>query len=112
MQLFNIWPDIGQLAIPSNVKTALIQHLIEPFQDEAAAKAYWLEHHPTLIILEDQDTSESIAKIDSKLQHKIAMAQTNPEYIEEIAENYAIRLAILNDLGEGVYCLQKNRFAT
>jgi len=35
------------------------------------------------------------------------MAQANPEYIEKIAENHVIKLAILNDAGEGVYCLQK-----
>jgi len=107
MQLFNIWPDVEQLELPTNVKVALIQHLIDPFQDEATAKTYWLEYRPTLIILEDQDASESIAKSDSELQHKIAMAQANPEYIEEIAENHVIKLAILNDAGEGVYCLQK-----
>jgi len=108
MQIFNIWPDIEQLVLPSNVRSALIQHLTEPFQDEAAAKAYWLEYRPTLIILEDQDTSEFIAKLNGKLQHKITMAQTNPEYIEQIAENHVIRLAILNDVGEGVYCLERS----
>jgi len=36
------------------------------------------------------------------------MAQTYPEYIEEIAENYTIKLAILNDVGESVYCLERS----
>jgi len=106
MQIFNSWPDEESLALPENVKTALINHLIKPFQSIEDTKSYWLENKPTLIILEKQDTNESINALDTQLQQKITTTLINPEYTEEIAIGYTIKLAILNDVGDGVYCLQ------
>ena len=44
----NTWPELEQL--PTNVKTALIKHLLEPFQNLSEAKAYWEESGTSLVI--------------------------------------------------------------
>jgi len=108
MQIFNSWPDENLLVLQDNVKVALIKHLIKPFLSLEEAKAYWLENKPLVIFLEKQDTSESIARLDPLLQRKITMVLTYPEYTEEIAMGYTIKLAIYDDVGDGIYCLQNS----
>ena len=103
MQLFNVWPDKDALNLPDNVKTALFKHLCEPFQNLAEAQNYWLENNPILVIIDQQ---EPLDNIDPDLKYQITMAQNYPEYTMEIALGYTIKLTILNDAGDGLYCLQ------
>ncbi len=78
------WPD--QLTLPQNVKTALIKHLIEPFESESAAKAYWQSSGTKLVISAPPD--DVVA-----------------EYTERLIDNYTISLVITSDAGEGIYYL-------
>ena len=107
MQMFNAWPDEALLDLPAHVKTALFDHLVEPFQNLEDAKSYWLGNTTTLVILDKQDNNGSISAIDPILQNKIKQAITCPEHTTEIAPGYTIKLAILNDASDGLYLLQK-----
>ena len=88
MQTINTWPELTQLALPQNVKTALINHLLEPFQTEAEAKVYWLANDIQLIMSAVPDDAI-------------------PEYTDPLPEGYSISLVITSDAGEGVYYLTK-----
>ncbi len=103
MQIFNTWPDKDALALADNVKTALFNHLCEPFQNLAEAQNYWLENNPILVIIDQQ---EPLDELDLSLKNQITMALTTPEYAIEITQGYTIKLAILNDSGDGLYCLK------
>jgi len=115
MQIINTWPEGKLLVLPEQVKTALIQHLAQPFQNnQAQAKAYWLEHKPLLIILDKEDqlnlrtTTPLLAPatlLNDTFQHKLEVVLENPEYTEEFIENYQISLAIFSDAGDGIYCV-------
>ena len=50
MQTINTWPELAQIDLPKNVKTALINHLLEPFQNLSEAKAYWEAIGTSLVI--------------------------------------------------------------
>ena len=86
MQTITTWPELSQLALPQNIKLALINHLIEPFQNEPAAKSYWQQNDIQLVI--------------SKLPDGIV-----PEYTDPLPEGYTISLVITSDAGEGIYYL-------
>jgi len=77
-----------ELELPNNVKTALINHLLKPFQNEAEAKDYWLSSGTQLIISEIPDDAI-------------------PEYTDPLPNGYTISLVITSDSGEGVYYLTK-----
>ena len=86
MLTINTWPELSQLALPENVKIALIKHLLEPFQTEAEAKAFWLANDIQLILSAVPDDAI-------------------PEYTDPLPEGYSISLIILSDGGDGVYYL-------
>ena len=88
MKPITTWPELVQIALPSNVKTALLKHLTEPFQTLADAKAYWLESGTQVVIGE-------------------VPPQAIPEYIEALPEDYYIQLVITDDSGSGIYYLTK-----
>ena len=84
MQTITTWPD--QLALPQNVKTALLKHLLIPFETEAEAEAYWEENSVQLVLSEPP--KEAI-----------------PEYTDPLPDGYSISLVITSDAGEGIYYL-------
>ncbi len=90
MQTINTWPELSQLALPKNVKTALINHLLEPFPSEAEAKAYWEENSVQLII-----GDMPIDAVD--------------EYTDPLPEGYTISLVIANDSGGGTYYVTQEK---
>jgi len=114
MQIINTWPEDTILALPEQVKTALIQHLIQPFQNnKEEAKAYWLEDKPLLIILDKEDQLTLINQpphplailLDDTFQHKLDTVLETPEYTDEFIKGYQISLAIFSNAGEGIYCV-------
>ena len=82
MQIINTWPEFS---LPEAVNQAILNHLVEPFQNEAEAKAYWQQHQTQLII---RDTLPSY-----------------PEYTDPLPEGYTISLVITSDAGDGIYYL-------
>ena len=90
MQTINKMQDLSQLALPEKVKTALIKHLLEPFQNEAEAKAYWEENSVQLTIGEIPTDA-----VD--------------EYTDPLPEGYTISLVIANDSGGGTYYVTQEK---
>ena len=86
MQTINTWPE--QIALPENVKIALIKHLTEPFQTEAEAKAFWQENSVQLVLSEPPQDAV-------------------PEYTDALPDGYIIQLVIANDSGGGNYYVSK-----
>ena len=84
MQIINTWPELAQLALPENVKTALIKHLTEPFQNSLEAKAFWQENSVQLVLSEPPEDAV-------------------PEYSDPLPNGYIIQLVIANDSGGGNY---------
>ena len=56
------WPE--QLALPQNIKAALLKHLRTPFQTLAEAKAYWQQNNIKLIT-----SHRSVESTDSQISH-------------------------------------------
>jgi len=106
MQIINTWPNQSKpIALPDTTKIVLLKHLQEPFQNEIEAKAYWQDNQTRLIILDQEDAKESFLQLDDLLHHQIETVLTNPEYTMELSNDYVIKLAIISDAGNGIYCV-------
>ena len=103
MQIINHWPDKAELALPEAVIQTLLDHLIEPFDDEVSAKGFWQEYPSTIFILNDMDTRASLLPLDDVIQHQIAFALEYPEYTEYLALTFMVNLSVTNDEGNGIY---------
>ena len=77
-------PELAQLDLPEPTKTALLKHLLIPFETEVEAKAYWEENSVQLVLSEPP---------------KDAI----PEYTEPL-EDWTISLVILGG-DSGIYYL-------
>ena len=78
------FPELSQLTIPEPVKTALLNHLLIPFQSLSEAKAFWLENSVQLAFSEPPEDAV-------------------PEYTEALPDGYIIQFVIANDSGGGNY---------
>lgn len=103
MQVITSWDDLKTISMPKNVSQALVNHLIEPFNDEAGAKAFWSACPTVLFFFEQSDSLESLSSLEKSQHLQAQFALDYPEYREELIEGYVIQLAILNDEGSGVY---------
>lgn len=101
MQLLKHWPS--EIALPEEVKQALLTHLTEPFGDEESAKIFWLEYPSMIVIFDPNDPLDSIQWLNDELQCQIEFAQLNPEYSDTLALGYNIKLSITSDAGNGLY---------
>jgi hypothetical protein len=101
MQLLKHWPS--EIALPEEVKQALLTHLTEPFGDEESAKIFWLEYPSMIVIFDPNDPLGSVQWLNDELQHQIEFAQLNPEYSDTLALGYNIKLSITSDAGNGIY---------
>jgi len=107
MQIMTHWPVPAELSIPRTVQEALRQQLIEPFDDEAAAQAFWQECSSALITL---DRKESIDDLPQEAREQTLFCLTYPEFEEELPEGYKLILAIFSDDGAGIYLLLPPEF--
>ncbi|WP_444998440.1 hypothetical protein [Aliikangiella sp. IMCC44359] len=103
MQMINHWPEKHELALPEKAKVALLNHLIEPFGDETAAKEFWSEYSSTIFIISKSDNLGTFNNFDDVVQQQIGFALANPEYCEPLTDLYTISLSIINDEGSGIY---------
>ena len=101
MQYINHWPEMVELNIPKAVSQDLQHRLLEPFDDESAARAFWNETSTILIILDPTDFIEDL-KQDSAW-NQIEFALTYPEYTVPLNMDYQLLVAIANDSGAGIY---------
>ena len=90
MHIITTWPELAQIALPEAVKEELIKHLLEPFQNEVEAKAFW----------EASGTSLVIGEIP---------ANAVDEYTDPLPEGYTISLVIANDSGGGTYYVTQEK---
>ena len=103
MQVITSWDDLKTISMPKNVSQALVNHLIESFNNEAGAKAFWSAYPTVLFFFEQSDSLESLSSLEKSQHLQAQFALDYPEYREELIEGYVIQLAILNDEGSGVY---------
>ena len=108
MQIINKWPTDTLLAIPCNVKKALLKHLLEPFSDEVAACAFWAKYPSTIFFIEASENIDSLRLLNDITQHQIEFALSYPEYSEPLTEEYTVNLSITNDEGAGIYLVINN----
>jgi len=102
MQIITHWPDTTELAvIPDIVAEEIYRQLIEPFENESLAKAFWEETPSTLIILAPHDSIQQLKRDDA--WQNIEFALSYPEYSISLKMDYRLVLAIANDSGSGVY---------
>ena len=101
MQYINHWPDMSELSLPETVSRDLQQRLLEPFDDESAAKEFWKEAPSTLIILDPSDSINDLE--ESEAWNEIEFTLTYPEYTLPLSMDYQLMLAIVNDSGAGIY---------
>ena len=103
MQYINHWPDMAKLNIPKAVSQDLYRQLLQPFDSEASAKAFWNETSSTLIILDPSDNITVLQQ--SNTWNQIDFALTYPEYTLPLNIGYQLLVAIANDSGSGIYLL-------
>ena len=101
MQYINHWPDISKLALPKTVAQDLQHRLLEPFDSEVSAKAFWNESSTTIIILDPSDSITALKGSDAWSQ--IEFTLTYPEYTLPLKMDYQLLVAIVNDSGSGIY---------
>jgi len=94
MQLINHWPVSNKLALPETIKQSLLAHLRQAFDDEATAKAFWIECPSTLIIIEESDTYSLLSKLSETTLAQIKFAISNPEYTEELGMNFTVKISV------------------
>ena len=103
MQILSYGPIKSELAVPEEDKQSLLEHLIEPFGNEAAAKSFWQEYPSTIFIFNRSDTFESLSIFNESVQEQIKFGMKYPEYTEHLNPRYMLQLAITNDEGSGIY---------
>jgi len=108
MQILNTWPADSLLALPDEVRLSLINHLCEPFPSIDDAIAFWNDSDSLLIIFDHQVRIDALLSLllDS-LQLKVITALAYPEYTDELALGFTVKLSIFNDAGDGIYCVQQ-----
>ena len=88
MQTITRWPELTNLDLPKPTQIAIRKNLLEPFESESAAKAYWQSSGTKLVLSAPPENAV-------------------PEYIEALPEDYYIQLVITDDSGSGIYYLTK-----
>ena len=92
---------MAELTLPKSVSQDLYRQLLEPFDSEQSAKAFWEETSSTIIILEPADSIKRL-KQDSAWS-QIEFALTYPEYTVPLSKGYQLSVTIVNDSGSGIF---------
>ncbi len=105
MHFTTVWPGGINLGLPSDAHQAMMSLLIEPFDNEEAAKQYWANNSGTLIILQPEDDQSALDSLMTSARQQIQFSLTYPEFTEPVSPDYQLSLAIVSDDGTGVYLL-------
>ena len=101
MQYINHWPNMVEMALPEAVSQDLFLQLLQPFDSAGEAKEFWQETYCTLIILDHNDSFKDLQQNSD--WNQIEFTLTYPEYTVQLAMDYRLLVAIVNDSGSGVY---------
>ena len=100
---------VNELALPEQVKTALNNELISPFDGCLDATAdFWNEYDTFLILLEESDVDGSLVDADEDIQYFIQRVIDNPEFVVLLNDEtcpYLLALSVITDAGGGCYLL-------
>lgn len=107
MKTISTIADITTLNIPQAIKCELNNTLIEPFNDKEEAETFWDEESCFLILVEPDDTIESLDEYDRDNGHWLDFITTQPESVLLLGDEtiYLLALAIICDSGSGGYLL-------
>jgi len=102
MKIITHWPKPEDIPAPITVQTAVRQLLLEPFDTEEAAKAFWLECPSTVFVLSSDTNLNTFLPTQSQ---QIRFCMDYPEFEEELPGGYRLLLTIVSDGGAGIYLL-------
>jgi len=105
MKLINRWPLADDFDLPQETVNDVMNLLLEPFDNEEAAKALWRELGTTLIVIDPDDSLESLQRFSHSIVEQIRFALRHPELEDSVAHGYQLILSITNDEGGGIYLL-------
>jgi hypothetical protein len=107
MQLLNYLPSAQDLLLPPPVINKLITLLIEPFGAKETALAFWIEDQTRLLIITKASDLQTIkTSLSPSVLQQVDDAFSNPEFIEDLPEQYALSLTVFSDEGHGLYVLR------
>lgn len=100
--------EIKTLPIPDDIKAKLLDHLIEPFGDEATTNAFWQDVGTILYLIEHADTDALLASESEEDQHFLRFVMNYPEWVFVLSDEtcpWILAVAIITMEGAGVYLL-------
>ncbi len=108
MQILHYLPTQQQLALNSTVAQCVIDLLLEPFGTRLAAIKFWQDYPSKIIVFDpDDDAHKSLACLDDVTRYFIEQAESAPEFIENLPEDYQLLLTITDDgSGKGLYLIK------
>jgi hypothetical protein len=107
MQILHYLPTQHQLGLNPAVAQSVVDLLIEPFGSHEKALAFWVDYPSTIVVLDQHDDApQSLASLDDITHHFIEQAESMPEFIESLPDNYHLLLTITGDSGEGFYLIK------
>jgi hypothetical protein len=107
MQILDYLPTENQLILDNEAAQSMVDLLIEPFGTRDKAKEFWQEYPSTIVILNRNDNVESCLKQLSDVTRSfVETAESNPEFIEYLPDNYQLSLTITSDSGNGLYLIK------
>jgi len=104
MQVRFAWP-IDTLSIDPTVEEALKQCLLEPFENEDQAIAFWNNTETTLVHIQSRDDAAVYPLMGKLLKQKVAHGLKYIEHSFALPEPYRLTLSVTDDAGNGVYLL-------
>jgi len=107
MQILHYLPTQQELALNSVVAQSVIDLLIEPFGSLEKAIEFWMDYASTIVVLDQcDDAPKSLACLDDITRHFIEQADSMPEFIEGLPDDYHLLLTITDDEGRGLYLIK------
>lgn len=109
MKVIKNFSLVNELNLPEQVKAALHNELIEPFNGDVNATAdFWHEYDTFLILLEESDIDDTLVNADEDIQYFIQRVMDNPEFVMLLNDDtspYLLALSVITDAGSGCYLL-------
>lgn len=107
MQILHYLPTENQLILDNATAQAMVDLLVEPVGSITEAIALWKALPSTIVILDVNDEpKKALGILDDINRHFIEQAETAPEFVEILPDNYQLSLTITSDYGNGFYLVK------